>query len=294
MAGPRLIHHSASIAGGPPPNSLWALGECLRRGVDLVEIDVTPLADSDWLLSHDRDLESFSTGHGPVAEITTADSRAIYLVRDRAVAAEHPNLLSDALDLVERLSAPTLVQLDLKAPATLPPAALPGLVSLVAPVRDRVLVSSPADWCLRELRRLAPWIRLGFDPQYYLDTSQNRLPDGRPAPRRRSRFGYFDCLSEREATDAESAGKADYLGFLYRSTFPRAAGAETWFVRGSLLLRATSALDMVTWLHQRGVGVAAWTIDPTGPAERAAARRLADLGVDYLTTNRAEELAQLL
>ena len=294
MAGRRLIHHAASLEDGPPPNTLWALGECLRRAVDVVEIDITPLADSDWLLSHDRDLEAFTTGRGPVSATTTADSRALYLVRDRAITAEHPDLLSDALDLVERLSAPTLVQLDLKAPAALPPFALPGLASLVAPVRDRVLVSSPADWCLRDLRRLAPWIRLGYDPQFSLDDRQNRLPDGTLAPRRRSRFGYFDCLSDREAAEAESAGEARYLESLYRSTFLRAAGAETWFVRGSLLLRAAASLDAVEWLRQRGVSVAAWTIDPTGPAEIAAARKLSDLGVDYLTTNRAEALAAAL
>ncbi len=294
MAGPHLIHHSASLDGGPPPNTLWALGECLRRGVDVVEVDVTPLADSEWLLSHDANLESFSTGRGPVAEITTADSRAIYLVREGALTTLHPDLLSDALDLVERLSARTLVQLDLKAPAVLPPAALPGLASLVAPVREHVLVSSAADWCLRELRRLAPWIRLGYDPSFSLDDRQNRLPGGGLAPRRRSRFGYFDCLSDQEAAEAEAATTAEYLGLLYRSMFLRAAGSETWFVRGSVLLRAAASLDLVEWLHRRGVAVAAWTIDPTGPAEVAAARALAALGVDYLTTNRAEALATLL
>ena len=283
------------MAGGPPPNSLWALGECLRRGVVAVEIDVTPLADSDWLLSHDLDLGAFCTGRGAVSAITTADSRAEYLVRDGAVTAEHPSLLSDALDLVERLPGPTLVQLDLKAPAALPPSALPGLVSLIAPVRDRVLVSSPADWCLRELRRLAPWIRLGFDPQYYLDAHQNHLPDGRTlAPPRLSRFGYFDDLVVRFAAEADSGGESAYLESRLLSLAERASDAETWFVRGSLLLRAASALDAVAWLHRREISVAAWTLDPVGNAAIAAARSLAALGVDYITTNRAEDLAAVL
>jgi glycerophosphoryl diester phosphodiesterase len=290
VAAPRLIHHAASLTSGPPPNTLWALGECLRRGVDAVEIDITPLADSDWLLAHDRDLESFSTGRGPVAAATTADSRAFFLVRNGAVGAEHPGLLSDALDLVERLTGPTLVQLDLKAPASLPPAALPGLVSLVAPVRDRVLVSSPADWCLAELRRLAPWIRLGFDPHYYLDTIQGRRSDGTLSPPRASQFGLFDDPADDGAPSDEPESELAYLGARFAALWTRASDAEIWFVRGLLLARTAKTLDPVAHLHSRGARVAAWTIDPIGPPEVELARSLAHLGVDFITTNLVDEL----
>ena len=72
MALPRrpieIVHHMAADEGASVPNSLEAIVACLRADASWIEIDVTALADSDYLLVHDPVLQSETTGLGPVGE----------------------------------------------------------------------------------------------------------------------------------------------------------------------------------------------------------------------------------
>jgi len=47
-----LIHHAASGQTPRPPNSLWALQACLEAGARAVEVDISPLADGEFVLLH--------------------------------------------------------------------------------------------------------------------------------------------------------------------------------------------------------------------------------------------------
>src|SRR5258707_14180987 len=68
---PVIVHHMAALDGQPfPPNSLEAIKACLDAKASFIEIDVTALADEDYLLVHDPILESETTGNGPVGTFT--------------------------------------------------------------------------------------------------------------------------------------------------------------------------------------------------------------------------------
>src|SRR3954468_11045307 len=115
--------HSANWDPVLPENSLEALESCLKAPVARAEIDLAPLADRDFLLYHDSQLDRGSTGSGPVSLLTSDAARALRLRAYRhddegdelAPATEHPlGQMSDVVAMMQATPAPTLLQLDMK------------------------------------------------------------------------------------------------------------------------------------------------------------------------------------
>ena len=75
-----LVHHAANRGRKYPPGCLEGLRACLRAGARAVEVDISPLADGDFLLYHDGHLDGGTTGHGPVAACTSACAKDLRLI----------------------------------------------------------------------------------------------------------------------------------------------------------------------------------------------------------------------
>jgi len=288
-----LIHHKASRGDGYPPNSLRGLQACLEAGARVIEIDISPLADGDFLVLHDVFLQPGTTGSGPVMAHTAEQVRDLRLIWQGQVTDEPVGLLSQALDLVRRHPHPVELQLDLR-PVGLTQATLSRLVTMLQPVKDRVRVTSLADWALRRLHALDAGLRLGFDPLLYLDVSPRLSKDHDPPapPLREGAYGYWDdhplALQRWGAT-------ADYLAARAEALWVQSPPGATWYIRAGLLARALEdGFDWIAELHRRGVQVTAWTLNPDRPADVALARQLTTVGVDRITTDNAPALAQAL
>ncbi len=290
---PVIVHHMAALDESPfPPNSLEAVRACLQANAAFIEIDVMPLRAEDYLLVHDPVLENETTGSGPVDSIMPDDAVNLFIKHRGAAAPYRPALLSQIVRLLLDYGGSARLQIDYKA--VLPMAddePLRRLVRLIEPLGQRVLVSSGADWHLRRLRRLAPWLDLGFDIGFYLDY-RPRPADPRLPPFRLGAYGYHDdhVLAARALLPA-----ADYLAErceLLRLALP---DASTWYVNHHLINRCIEdGFNMAEWLFAHGITLDAWTLDVgrDGIAERAP--RLRDAGVAQFTTNTPRALAALL
>ncbi|MCJ7624541.1 MAG: hypothetical protein MUO76_13640, partial [Anaerolineaceae bacterium] len=162
-----LIHHAANRIGNIPPNSLRALKTCLDSGARIVEVDINPLADGDFALLHDHELETVTNGQGVVSELT---SEKVISLRHKVrgeLTDEPVCTLSQALKCLRAATGEHLLQLDLKAFTPLAYSVLDGLAALIEPQKSRILVSSPADWAIRRLYKIDPELLLGFDPMLY-------------------------------------------------------------------------------------------------------------------------------
>lgn len=62
-----------------PENSLEAIDNAIKMGVDIVELDVKRTKDSELILMHDRTLDRTTTGKGLVSENTLSDIRKLNL-----------------------------------------------------------------------------------------------------------------------------------------------------------------------------------------------------------------------
>ncbi|MBP8973995.1 MAG: hypothetical protein KBH93_08970, partial [Anaerolineae bacterium] len=292
---PLIVHHMAALDGGHfPPNSLEGVRASLEGGADFIEVDVTALADEDYLLVHDPVLESETTGSGPVAHCTARQARELRCKVNGAATDFRVPTLGEIVALLAEHPARTRLQLDFKN--VIPFAddePLIRLARLIEPLGERVIVSSEADWQLRRLRRLAPWLELGFDIHFYIgwpDPAHPRNPA--ELPHEVGAYGYYDDhpLASRRVWPA-----ADYLADRCAALMTLLPGASTLYINQHFLVQSLEdGFDWAAALHEAGLKCDAWTLDYGDPVAEANARRLLAAGVDQFTTNTPLALRALL
>jgi glycerophosphoryl diester phosphodiesterase len=291
----QLVHHMAAQDGFPnPPNSLAAVEACLAADAAVIEVDITPLAGEDFLLVHDADLESETTGNGKVGECQPEQTKAYHLKYRGAVTEHSPALLSEVVAAFLAQGRGTRLQLDYKAVfPSINDEPLRRVIRLIEPLGARVIISSGADWHLRKLRRLASWLDLGFDIGFYLDWRDPSWEiDPRMPPYLLGAYGYYDDhLLAKMALLPNAAYLAERCDLLL-SQLP---DTSTWYVRHHLIARCLDdGFNMAAWLHENNVKLDAWTLDADKPAAAANTPRLRDAGIDLFTTNTPTALAALL
>jgi glycerophosphoryl diester phosphodiesterase len=290
---PLIVHHMAALDGRFPPNSLEAIRACLEAKVAFIEVDITALADGDYLLVHDETLESETTGSGAVSGCSAEQVRDL---RIKGSAYPVP-LLSDVVRLfADYAQTATRLQLDYKSVFPFPDdEPIERLVRLIAPLRERVIVSSGADWQLRKLRHYAAWLDLGFDVQFYIDWREaGQAVDPRQIPKHLGAYGYWD---DHPLAQAKVWRTADYLADKCGQLIGLVPRLSTFYISHKLLAQALD--DGFNWaemLHAHQIKLDAWTLDAGVGKQQAEvnAVRLLAAGVDQFTTNTPAALSSLL
>lgn len=273
-----LVCHMGTLSGRLPHNSLEAIRECFEAGAGRIEVDVHSLAGRDYVVYHDRRLEWQTTGNGSPGAAAPDDVRALRFLHHPE---SRPPLLSEVVELAR--AYPTELQLDWKDLRLMSDERLRALIETVAPVRERVIVSSGQDWNLRRLRRADPSFPLGFDPGHYLDYAI----EGQALflPRNLGAYGYRD---DHPMALARAESTADYLAARMEMLLLQAPGAREFFLNFRMVLQMLDDdFNVAAWLHERGVGANVWTCDYAGPESARWVERLVAAGVDRITTNTA-------
>ncbi len=292
---PIMVHHMAALDGSPhPPNSLEAIHACLDAGAACIEIDATALAGQDCLLVHDPLLQAETTGTGEVRACTPAQARHLRFVVNGSATQTRVPLLSDVVAALAAHPHPARLQIDFK---NVMPFAddepLRRLITLIEPLGARVIVSSIADWQLRKLRRLAPWLDLGFDVQLYIDWQPaGEARDPRSYPKALGTYGYWD---DHAIASQRIWRPADYLRDRCGALIGLVPRASTFYINHKLL--AQSLDDGFNWaemLHDNGIRLDAWTMDVTSAIALRNAPRLMAAGVDLFTTNTPLALGSMM
>lgn len=282
---PLFVHHMGALDGHDyPPNSLEAIRASLEHGAAVIEIDITALADGDYLLVHDPVLESETTGAGAVADCTVEQARTLYCAVGGKATPYRVPTLRDVVALFLEYGGTTRLQLDFKnvIPFT-NDAPLRCLVRLIEPLGDRVIVSSEADWQLRRLRQLAPSLDLGFDIKFYLDWLTTREREEERLPHRLGAYGYYD---DHPLAIQRVWSTADYLAERCHTLVNLVPGISTIYIRHGMIARSLD--DGFNWasaLHDAGIKLGAWTLDVGNPIAEANVKRLLDARVDQFTSN---------
>ncbi len=274
----RFVCHMAVMAPGDRENSIEAIARCLESGAERVEIDIHSLAGGDYAVTHDRRLEHSTTAAGPIGSATPDDIRACRLNDD---AGARPPLLSEVAALAARHDSE--LQLDLKDWRPLPPERVRALLEAVAPVRERVIVSSGQDWNLLRIHRADPSLALGFDPGHYIDHASEGTPFF--LPRTMGAYGYRD---DHPTAIGRTEEPAVYLRERFEALALQAPMAREQFLSYRLVLQMLGdGFDVAAFLRERGVDANAWTVD-CGKASAAAVEQLVRAGIARITTNTLE------
>lgn len=180
---------------------------------------------------------------------------------------------------------PTVLMLDAKDEAPWSPADVERIARLLAPVRDRIFVGSPADWNLRRLRAADPDVAIAFDPQYYLE----RKGSGSPLPGAAGAYGYHDAhpLAFRRTVPVD-----EYLRERVDGLARLVPGMRELHLHLALFEQMLDdGLDVCAVVHDAGVRVDVWTLDAGTPRWRERLERAIAAGVDIVTTNTPRELS---
>lgn len=292
---PIIVHHMGALdKQAAPPNSLEAIRASLDAGAAFIEVDITALADADYLLIHDEWLESETTGQGAVGALSAADAKALCYKVQGLSTPYHVPTLSEVVALFLSHKSSTRLQLDFKnmIPFT-SDEPLTRLIKLIYPLGGRVIVSTGADWQLRKLRRLAPWLELGLDIHFYIDWREpGESADPRMYTRQLGAYGYWD---DHPIAATRFWSTADYLTDRCGMLIGLVPNVSTFYISHTLLAQSLS--DGFNWaqmLHAANIKLDAWTLDVGNPAAEANAVQLCAAGVDQFTTNTPLALAALL
>ena len=287
-----LIHHAAHGNHSEPPGSLAALAHCLASGAAMIEIDILPLADGSFALLHERDLSEQTSGTGDAVRATRDEVSNLTYKSNGTISTEKIGFLESAIDLLKAYPQTQRLQLDLKPYLPLTGAVLQNFIDLIEPVIDRVQVTTVADWVVRGLHQAISKLSLGFDPLLYLDLAEDDpRPEGVPPFRK----GAYDLLDDHPLAAYRWGTLEEYFAARAEGLWTLAKAAQEWFIRAEVLEMAQKAgFDWIGFLHAKGCTVDAWTIDVNQPAHLLSAQYLAEQGVDDLTTNTPEELAEHL
>jgi glycerophosphoryl diester phosphodiesterase len=292
MAATLLVHHAANRGHHYPPSSLQGLQVCLQAGARVVEVDITPLSDDDFALLHEAQLDKATDGTGYASATTAEQARRLRYTWPGAVTGEPVGLLSQTVSLIRHHRHIQELQLDLKPHAPLTDAVLNGLLRLIDPVKDKIRVTSVADWALRRLRALDDDLCLGFDPLLYLDVETGGHREKTIPPFRVGAYGYRD---DHPLSSQLWGPPADYLTARAEALTTQVPGGLIWYISARLLARALDdGFDWIAYLHAAETQVDAWTLDADQPDQVALARQLVAAGVDRITTNDAPRLAKAL
>jgi len=284
----RFIQHAANRDPEFPPSSLHALQNCLQHEVDWVEIDIIPLKNGDFALLHDPKLENSSNGVGDVFDKTAQEIRKLKHRFNHGFDHEfYLGTLSQAVDLMINLNNHTKLQLDLKPYAPLSVDVMKNLLTLINPVKDRILVSCVADWAIRLLRKMDSSLLLGFDPLLYLDIPGVEPRQEGVPPFRLGAFGYLD---DHPLAAQKWGSLKDYFALRAEALQCQVPKDITWFINADLLSDALeSGFNWIDTLKENGSKMDAWTIDLN---RKDLAKKFIAFGVDYITSNDVFFLAQ--
>jgi glycerophosphoryl diester phosphodiesterase len=272
----RLVNHMAVLSGSHARNSLAAIRECFDAGVERIEVDVHSLAGDDYIVSHDRRLDDHTSGVGAMGRVTPDDVRASRFINRPD---DRPALLSEVVALAR--DASTEIQLDLKDWRPLTAERVRVLDDLIAPVRDRVIVSSGQDWNLMRLRASAPKIAFGFDPGHYL--AHPTEDPSAPLPRTAGAYGYRD---DHPLALGRAAETPEYLRERFELLLLQVPGGREFFLNYRFALHMLNdGFNAAECLHERRVDANVWTPDYHGPESVPPIARLLDAGFDRVTTN---------
>jgi hypothetical protein len=196
-------------------------------------------------------------------------------------------LLSDVVDVMRLRDCE--LQLDLKDWRPLTDERIDALGAMVAPLGDRVLVSSGHDWNLRAIARQLPALRLGFDPDRYVRAGGLGPA---PVPARTGAYGYVD---DHPLALGRAQPVADYLRERFDILLAQCPTVIELFLEYHLVLQAAEdGVDLPALGRERGIATSAWTLDYEGAASMDVLARLATAGVDRITTNTARQFEDAL
>lgn len=252
-----------------PSNTLAAMRLALAAGATALETDVHATSDGHLVLCHDPTVDRTTNGSGAIASMTLAQCKSLdaayWFVPGEEVSPGH---------------APADYPFRGRAPAD---------SAYTIPTLAEVLVTFPGIPLNLDIKQSAPAVAPYEAALAKALADHERVDDVIVASFNPDSLRAFSAVAPRVATAA--AARAIARIWLAGRAHIRPLPTRHSAIQVPLVLRGLTVVDarLVRAAHRAGVAVHVWTID-----EAAEMKRLVDLGVDGIMTDRPSVLARVL
>ena len=288
----QIISHAAKTEQSSTPNTLGGIRECIAKEIHYIEVDISPLSYGDFLLFHNESLDTLTNRSGPVFSLQQSEKQDLWYLNEMGEKLNRVACLSEAIPLLAEDCQIKEFQLDLKthASALLTEEILRNLLDLIIPVKNRVRITSCADWDIRKLRHLDPEVKLGFDPHFFIDFGRGESLSF--PPYRQNRFNYRD---DHPIALYNWENPREYLAMRAESLWLLGADTDIWYLRFAFLRKSMDdGFNWIEFLHHRGVQVCAWTLNIEDERDKPIINEVCSMNPDRLTTDTPQKWHSLL
>ncbi len=277
-----VVAHAARVSIDYPPNTVDGIIECVKNGLKYIEVDIAPLASGDFIIFHNEKLDNVTNRRGDVFDLKEETIGNIHYSRKVDKKESQISSISKLIDLIKDTEGIEELQLDMKVyPTSLfNEKILNRLVKTISPAKKKLRLTSCAEWVLLKLREMDGELKLGFDPQFYMDFRRKKV---NYPPFKKNKFGYYD---DHPIAFQNWKSPLDYLEARAEALWNVGLGAGIWYMRYDFLVASLrDGFNWVDFLHKRGAKICTWTVDVTDGDVGEKLKVLQELKVDRVTSN---------
>ena len=292
MEYPIVVAHGARLNKNYPPNTLKGIVDCAGAGFSHIEVDISAHENGDFFLFHSERFDAITNKRGSVFNLDKSGMKDLWYINKKKEKVSPVSSLDELVEIMEKDEGIKELQLDFKMyPSSLvTDKILNKLIGIINPVKKRIRITSCADWIILRLCEIDSSIKLGFDPQFYIDYRERE--EAKYPPFKKNVFDYLDDhpISMQNWNKPE-----DYLSSRAVSLWNLGAKTGIWYIRYSFLIKSyKDGFNWVEFLHQKGAGACAWTVDLDNGSDMSKAEFLIKMGIDRITTNTPEAWIKMI
>ena len=268
---PKIIAHRGHLTG-LPENAMSSIKEVLKLSPDYVEIDVGITKDDQIILHHDSTLERTTNGRGWIRDKTLEEIKELRLKNlEGKITSESIPTLEEVMEIMRKQN----INLQIDAKYYDSDIFAEMLVQRIKSNNiEKTIITSTNFKFLKKIRKLDANIRLGYDPQDMYDAKLiNNLRN------------MYKIYTDFSPITFEEMGDEFVMQIILRS---KEINAEAVCLDYRLILQRQKELNLIEKFHENGIAVDAWTVN-----KEDEMRLLIKLGVDWITTDRADLLIHL-
>ena len=282
-----ITAHSARISIQSPPNTMKGIKQCIKGGFYYIEVDIVPVGEDNFLIFHNEKLNSLTNGKGYAAFLDKYDRSSLWYVNESKQKTSRVYLLSELIKLMENDKSIKELQLDFKTylSSNLTENLLKNLIRMISPVKNRIRITSCADWIIIRLREIDSTIKLGFDPQFFIDFRKEKT--AQYPPYHINKFGYFD---DHPIALYNWQTPGEYLHNRAQTLYFSGLAFDIWYIRYLFLKQSFhDGFDWIKYFHEKGIQVCMWTIDINKDTDIQELDRIVRMNPDRINTNTPSE-----
>ncbi len=182
MKCPMVVAHGARLNKNYPPNTLKGIVDCAGAGFSHIEVDISARENGDFFLFHNERLDAITNKRGSIFNLDKSGMKNLWYINKKKEKVSPVSSLNELVEIMEKDERIRELQLDFKMylSSLVTDKIFNKFIGIIDPVKERIIITSCADWVILRLYEIDSSIKLGFDHQFYIDYREREVTEYPP------------------------------------------------------------------------------------------------------------------